>query len=139
MDGLDEGNRAPVASLSIPPANAYVVGTTDDDGFGSFPAPQVTPDVGGYSVFVVKLNPQGGTTYRAEVGGNEPDSLYQDYNGADNIGNDIAVDAAGDAYVTGNTCSDSFPTVNPYQAQFLGETGTGGGLIMASTMPLCSN
>ncbi len=36
----------------------------------------------------------------------------------------IAVDAAGSAYVTGNTTSTNFPTQSPYQATFQGGSAT---------------
>ena len=35
-------------------------------------------------------------------------------------GNGIAVDSAGNAYVTGDTSSTNFPTVNPVEGTFAG-------------------
>ncbi|MFQ5739670.1 MAG: SBBP repeat-containing protein [Acidobacteriota bacterium] len=55
--------------------------------------------------YVVKLNPSGsGLTYSTYLGG----SSFDEVKG-------IAVDAAGQAYVTGNTLSSDFPTANPLQ------------------------
>ncbi len=63
------------------------------------------PTGGGRKAFVAKLNPTGSAI------------LYATYLGGD--GNDtatgIAVDAAGNAYVTGLTESTNFPTVGAYQ------------------------
>src|SRR5207245_2379502 len=56
--------------------------------------------------FVAKLNPAGSTlVYSTYLGGGGSD---------DGIG--IAVDAAGAAYVTGDTTSTNFPTASPLQA-----------------------
>ena len=43
--------------------------------------------------------------------------VYSTYLGGsgDDAGNGIAVDAAGNAYVTGRTASTNFPTANPIQ------------------------
>src|SRR5262249_29020303 len=48
--------------------------------------------------------------------------LYSTYLGGsgDDVGQGIAVDGAGSAYVTGNTVSINFPTTNPMQAGFGG-------------------
>ena len=60
--------------------------------------------------FVTKLNPAGnGLIYSTCLGGNWEDAVY-----------DIAVDAAGSAYVTGYTFSPDFPIHNAVQPYFLG-------------------
>ena len=57
-------------------------------------------------VFVTKLNASGtALVYSTYIGGSAPDGA-----------SDIAVDSAGSVYVTGNTGSTDFPTVNPIQA-----------------------
>ncbi|HEY0520771.1 MAG TPA: SBBP repeat-containing protein [Ilumatobacteraceae bacterium] len=82
--------------------NAFVAGTTQSPDFpttaGAFDrtgAPQNVSDV-----FVTKLNPAGnGLVYSTFVGGSDLET-----------GTGIAVDAAGNAYVTGTTKSSNFPT-----------------------------
>jgi hypothetical protein len=56
-------------------------------------------------VFVAKLSPSGSSlVYSTYLGG-----------GGDDVGHGIAVDGSGSAYVTGETHSTDFPTVNAYQ------------------------
>ena len=82
--------------------NAYVTGYTNSYDFsttaGAF---QTTYDGGLYGdAFVTKLNAAGsGLLYSTFLGGSGGDD-----------GHGIAVDAAGNAYVTGNTNSSDFPT-----------------------------
>jgi hypothetical protein len=81
--------------------NAYITGTT---GSTNFPTANSQPSSPG--VFVAKLNPTGSAlVYTSFLGGS---------NGGTAQG--IAVDSAGNAYVTGSTTSINFPTVNPFQA-----------------------
>jgi VCBS repeat-containing protein len=57
----------------------------------------------------------------------DPELVYSTYLGADNgtdRANGIAVDSSGNAYVTGMTVSDNFPTVNPFQATNKSPDGT---------------
>jgi hypothetical protein len=85
--------------------NAYVVGQTQSNEM-SFPV-AIGPDTtfnGGFDAFVAKVN-VGGTAldYAGYIGGE-----------ANDLGFGIAVDAAGNAYVTGSTASSAFPaTVGP--------------------------
>jgi hypothetical protein len=63
-------------------------------------------------VFVTKLNPTGSAlVYSTYLGGGTNGG-----HGTSSGGAGIAVDASGDAYVTGWTNSTSFPTMNPVQA-----------------------
>jgi len=97
--------------------NAYVTGTTDASDFpttiGAFDTAcgtdgscnndtfRSSPDA-----FVTKLNATGSAlVYSTYLGGS-----------GDDFGNSIAVDASGNAYVTGKTSSKDFPTVNPLQS-----------------------
>ena len=84
--------------------NAYVTGGTWSSNFPTVIGPD--PTNSGFSdAFVVKVNPDGtALLYAGFVGGTSYD-----------YGNSIAVDAAGNAYVTGETWSNTFPTlVGPF-------------------------
>jgi hypothetical protein len=88
---------------------AYVTGTTLSPNFPVVGGAAVSTNQG--VVFVSKLNSAGtALVYSTEISG--PD------NGCEGSG--IAVDALGNAYVTGNTASQSFPTVNAIQGTFGG-------------------
>lgn len=79
--------------------NAYIVGETDSPDFPTANAVQRRKDDDD-DIFVAKLNPSGSAlVYSTYLGGNH-----------DDFGSGIAVDAAGDAYVTGWTFSSDFPT-----------------------------
>jgi len=85
--------------------NAYVTGFTSSPDFPT--ANPVQAALGGFQdAFVAKLNPSGSAlVYSTYLGGSEYD-----------VGRGITVDAAGNAYVTGDTFSSDFPTANPLQA-----------------------
>src|SRR5207247_26921 len=70
-----------------------------------------TASGGFYDAFVTKLNPSGsGLVYSTYLGGSGYD-----------VGNGIAVDSAGYAYVTGATSSSDFPTsAGAFQTAFGG-------------------
>ncbi len=92
--------------------NAYVTGSTSSVNFpttaGAF---QTT--LGGFTdAFVTKLNPTGSAlVYSTYLGGS----------GGDDVGNGIAVDASGNAYVRGATESANFPTTaGAFQTTFGG-------------------
>ena len=102
----DDGNGIAVDSVG----NAYVTGSTFSTDFPTSNALQ--PSRNGFSVtaFVAAIDPTGTTLlYSTYLGGSGGDS-----------GLGIAVDSAGDAYVTGLTGSTNFPTSNPLQP---GKTG----------------
>jgi uncharacterized protein (TIGR03437 family) len=85
--------------------NVYVAGTET----GSV-LPTVNPfqgsSKGGLDAFVAKFNSTGtALIYSTYLGGSEQDQGYA-----------LAVDAAGNAYVTGTTYSPDFPTVNAFQS-----------------------
>jgi uncharacterized protein (TIGR03437 family) len=93
------------AGIAIDSAgNAYVVGTTFSTDF-----PTANPFQSARSAqsdaFVTKINP-GGTAW-----------VYSTYLGGNNVdeGNGIAVDAAGNAYVTGYTASTNFPLQSAFR------------------------
>ena len=96
--------------------NAYVTGLTFSANFptaspfqAALAGPGGCPGFSGISLcdaFVTKVNPTGSAlVYSTYLGGNGFD-----------FGRDIAVDTAGNAYVTGSTESTNFPTANPFQA-----------------------
>jgi hypothetical protein len=90
--------------------NAYVTGYTTSSDFPTM-NPLQPASGGGGDGFVAKLNPSGSAlVYSTYLGGSAGD-----------VGNGIAVDSAGNAYVTGWTYSTNFPTINPLQAGFGGE------------------
>jgi len=91
--------------------NAYITGDTDSD---SFPTknPIQASKAGYRDAFVAKINAAGSAlVYSTYLGGNSYD-----------FGHGIAVDDSGNAYITGDTDSDSFPTKNPIQASNAGST-----------------
>ena len=84
--------------------NVYVVGTTSATDFPTQNPYQSNYAGGSSDVFVTKLDPSGSQlVYSTYLGGGDRE-----------YGNGIAVDASGNAYVTGYTYTD-FPTLNPYQ------------------------
>jgi len=93
--------------------NAYVTGCTLSTNFPTLN--QYQGYQGSYDVFVTRLDPtQSGTSgliYSTYVGGGS-----QDY------GYGIAVDSNRNAYVTGETNSTDFPTLNQYQEAYQGNS-----------------
>src|SRR5207237_829940 len=87
-------------------ANAYVTGEAGSTNFPTTPGAFQTSFGGGNTTpFVSKLNVNGNALlYSTYLGGNGFD-----------VGKGIAVDGAGNAYVTGGATSTNFPTKNPLQ------------------------
>jgi hypothetical protein len=81
--------------------NAFVGGITGSSNFSTTPGAYSTTFAGGIQdAFVVKLNPSGSSlVYSTYLGGSSPDFL-----------SGLAIDAAGNCYVTGSTQSSDFPT-----------------------------
>ncbi|MGE5820818.1 MAG: CARDB domain-containing protein, partial [Deltaproteobacteria bacterium] len=114
--GDDRGNGIAVDAVG----NAYITGETnsteatfpDGDGFGLIPGFDLTQN-GGVDAFVAELDAAGTTlVFGAYIGG-----------AGDDRGKGIAVDAAGDVYIAGETNSTetTFPVkTGPDQAQNLG-------------------
>lgn len=98
--GGDEGHAIAVDAAG----NAYITGFTTSFDFPTA-APLQSMSADGLDAFVTKLNAAGTAL------------IYSTYLGGDNtdIANGIAVDTAGNAYVTGLTLSSNFPTVNALQ------------------------
>jgi hypothetical protein len=85
--------------------NAYITGQTRSTDFPTA-SPLQAANAGFYDAFVSKLNAAGSAL------------VYSTYLGGGNAedGDSIAVDGAGNAYVTGFTLSTDFPTASPLQA-----------------------
>src|SRR5437762_855403 len=89
--------------------NAYVTGLTDSTNFPTLNALQSTFS-SNYVGFVTKFNPSGSAlVYSTYFGGSDG-----------GWGRSIAVDASGNAYVTGVTSASNFPTVNALQSTYGG-------------------
>jgi hypothetical protein len=85
--------------------NAYVTGATESGNFPTTPGAFDTTDNPGEDAFVTKLNVTGSAlVYSTYLGGDFTDR-----------GMDIALDSAGNSYVTGLTSSTNFPTQNAFQ------------------------
>src|SRR5262249_7374857 len=99
--GYDEGKGIAVDSAG----NAYITGRSQSTDFPTA-NPMQGSNAGGDDAFVTKLNNTGSArVYSTYLGGNLLD-----------ICEGIAVDGAGNAYVTGYTRSTNFPTTGPMQA-----------------------
>jgi hypothetical protein len=101
-----------IAGIAVDPAgNAYVTGSTLSGDFPTTPGALQTGPASGlpappvfepsrYDAFVTKLNATGSAlVYSTYLGGTQQDTAA-----------DICVDALGNAYVTGRTRSENFPT-----------------------------
>ena len=90
-----------------PSGNAYITGSTVSADFPTTAAAfQAKYGGGNADAFATKLDPTGATLlYSSFLGGTNTD-----------IGNGIAVDSTGAAYIAGQTCSLDFPLANPLQA-----------------------
>jgi hypothetical protein len=99
--GLDFG-----ASIAVDGAgNAYMTGYTGSTNFPTVNPLQSATGGGAGDAFVSKLNAAGSALiYSTYLGG-----------GGVDFGEGMAIDSAGNAYVTGETNSTNFPTVHPLQ------------------------
>jgi hypothetical protein len=97
------GGTSAVKNLGIAvdaQGDAYVTGGASASTFPTTPGAYQTSFGGGSSdAFVAKLNTVGGLAYATYLGGSAAD-----------VGNGIAVDATGSAYIAGDTGSSNFPT-----------------------------
>ena len=105
--GLDTGRAIAVDSES----SGYVVGFTESSDFPK--SHEIMGPQGGRDAFVTKLNLKtGGTSalmYSTYLGGSGEDDAYG-----------IALDAQGNAYVTGRTLSSNFPVAGTTTSAFTG-------------------
>jgi hypothetical protein len=87
--------------------NAYVTGLTGSSDFPTTAGAFQTSFAGAHAAFVTKLNITGtALIYSTYLGGN----YRAVHSFAENQGQGIAVDGAGNAYVTGYTTASDFPT-----------------------------
>src|SRR5579871_3270761 len=98
--GVDNGNAIAVDSQG----NAYVAGDTTSTDFPTL-GPAQSANRGNQDAFVAKISGSGTLVYSTYLGGNGSDRAAG-----------IAVDSAGNAYVTGGTFSTNFPAVSPVQS-----------------------
>jgi hypothetical protein len=121
-----------ISAVAADSTGVYVTGGTSSNNFPtSVGAPQgrLNPDATG-NAFVTKLDPLlRNVIYSTYLGGSVGDT-----------GSGIAVDTAGNAYITGTTSSLDFPTQNPYQATsaggsdaFVTKINAGGNALVYST------
>jgi uncharacterized protein (TIGR03437 family) len=93
--------------------NVYLAGGTDSMNLGATMGVFQTTATGPGDAFVAKFSPSGALVYLTYIGGKQ-----------DDFGISLAVDPAGNAYLTGKTSSTDFPvTSNAFQKSF---QGTGG-------------
>lgn len=101
--------------------NAYIAGDTSSADFPTTPGAFQTTFAGGpfnTDAFVTKIDPAGSAfAYSTYLGGNGLDGAFG-----------IAVNAGGNAFVTGTTQSMNFPLLNPAQ-------GTYGGIFLTKLNP----
>ena len=85
--------------------NAYVTGYTYSNNFPTKNSYQENFAGGSRDAFITKLSASGSSLeYSTYLGGRYDDTAYA-----------VAVDGSGNAYITGYTESDNFPTKNAYQ------------------------
>ncbi|MBI4906958.1 MAG: SBBP repeat-containing protein [Acidobacteria bacterium] len=105
--GLDQAAAIAVDSAG----SAYLAGNTSSTNFPMQAAVQSVAGAQG-DAWAAKLNPAGTSlVYSTYLGGGGQDAAKA-----------IAIDGGGQAYITGTTQSANFPTANPFQAAFGGQT-----------------
>lgn len=102
--------------------DAYVTGSTHSTNFPITPGAFQTAFGGRGNAFVTKLNASGSTLlYSTYLGGS---GFYVEGDQIGDVASGIAVDASGNAYVTGVTGSADFPTTpGTFQARLGGPVG----------------
>jgi hypothetical protein len=125
----DQGNAIAIDSQG----DAYVTGLTTSSNFPAVNAFEATLKSSAGDAFVSELSPTGASLiFSTYLGGSGPTG---------DVGNGIAVDASGDAYVAGTTSSTDFPVQTPLDgtlmnsvgSAFVTEFSTGGATLVYST------
>jgi len=101
--GINASNTEVAEAIAVDAlGNAYVTGYTSSSYFPATKGAFQTSLAGGRNAFVAKVNPHASAlVYATFLGG-----------GGDDYGNAIAIDNAGDAYITGATTSTNFPVTS---------------------------
>ena len=106
------GNRADHGYGVVATDRAYVMGWTGSRDFPTAAAIQEDHGGGDSDVFLAVLSADGSALeFGTFVGGRDADYGY-----------DIAMDSSRNVYLTGETVSADYPTVNPYQMRGAGNT-----------------
>jgi Beta-propeller repeat len=109
IGGQGDDRAAGIAVDSL--GQAYVAGSTSSTNF-PLVSPLQSKLAGGRTAFALKLNPAGSSlVYSTYLGGSNYD-----------LGNAIAVDGSGNAYIAGDTMSADFPVLHAAQSTLGGET-----------------
>lgn len=98
--GFDGGRGIAVDSVG----NTYVAGQTGSNNFPTTPGAYQTTFGGGEDAFVAKINASGSLVYSTYLGGSGGEASTA-----------IAVDQAGNGYVTGNNLNGGFPVKDALQ------------------------
>jgi hypothetical protein len=130
------GNEGGLGIAIDSAGDSYVTGNTTSSNFPTQNPTQGTYAGGPDDVFVTKFDPTGTTLiYSTYLGGS-----------GDDVGEAIAVDSAGNAYVTGYTTSTDFPTMNAFQPAnggasdaFVTKINSTGGLVYSTYLGGKSN
>lgn len=97
-NGSDEGDGI----ITDSSGNAYIIGTTDSPSFPTTPGAFQTTSGGNYDAFITKLNSTGtALIYSTYLGGSQPE-----------LGFNINLDSANNAFVVGFSDSSNFPTTS---------------------------
>jgi hypothetical protein len=115
LGGASDDNATAIALDSS--GNAYIGGITSSANFPATPGAYATALAGGQDAFVAKLNSLGSALiYATYLGGSSNDSV-----------SGLAVDAAGNAYISGTTQSSDFPTtMGAFETSRPAQFGTSG-------------
>ena len=116
--GEDTGIEIAVSALG----NAYVTGLTTSINFPTKPDGARFGPAGGSDAFVTKFNAEGNQlVYSTYLGGSDNENYYPELEQLGSTYGGIAIDATGNAYVTGLTRSSDFPhTPGVYQESLKG-------------------
>ena len=100
---MSAGLSETVRVLADGNGNVFAAGNVGGERFVSFNG-NIHP---GLDAIVARLDAEGRVVWRTVLGGSDGDRLTA-----------AAIDAQGNIYVAGNTCSPDFPLVNPFQREF---------------------